>query len=260
MNVLFIGDVVGRPGRTAVRQLIPKLCETYAIDFTIVNGENAASGIGITYRVFDELIAWGANCVTTGNHVWAQKEVETFIENEVRLLRPANYPPGVPGRGVGVYSLPGGQAIAVANLCGRVFMASLDCPFAWADRELPALREQAAALVIDFHAEATSEKLAFVRYVDGRASAVIGTHTHVQTADQQILAGGTAYISDCGMTGPIDSVIGARTGAALRRFRTQMPARFSAAPGASELCGVVISIDPQTGEALQIVRVRERTE
>ncbi len=260
MNVLFIGDVVGRPGRMAVRQLLPSLCETYAIDFTIANGENAASGLGITHRVLDELLAWGVDCVTTGNHVWAQKEVETFIENEVRLLRPANYPAGVPGPGIGVYSLPGGHTIGVVNLCGRVFMASLDCPFAWVDRELPVLREQAAAVVVDFHAEATSEKQAFARHADGLVSAVIGTHTHVQTADQQILAGGTAYISDCGMTGPTDSVIGARPEAALRRFLTQMPARFSAASGASELCGVVISIDPHTGKALQIVRVRERPE
>lgn len=260
MNVLFIGDVVGRPGRMALRELLPRLCDRYAVDFTIANGENAASGLGITHRVLDELLAWGVDCVTTGNHVWAQKEVETFIQNEVRLLRPANYPPGAPGGGVGVYALPGGQAIGVANLCGRVFMAPLDCPFAWADRELPVLREQAAAIIIDLHAEATSEKQAFARHVDGLASAVVGTHTHVQTADEQILLGGTAYISDCGMTGPTESVIGARTEAALRRFRTQMPARFSAASGASELCGVVISIDPHTGRALQIVRVRQKTE
>jgi metallophosphoesterase (TIGR00282 family) len=260
MNILFIGDIVGRPGRASLRQVLPRLCETYGIDFTIANGENAASGIGITHGVLDELLAWGIDCVTTGNHVWAQKEVETFIANEVRLLRPANYPPGVPGRGVAEFTLADGDVIAVANLCGRVFMAPLDCPFAWADRELPALRDRARAVVIDFHAEATSEKEAFARHVDGLASAVIGTHTHVQTADEEILPGGTAYITDCGMTGPIDSVIGTKVGAAMRRFRTQMPARFTAASGPSKVCGVVISIDPRTGRALQIVRIRETTE
>jgi len=260
MNVLFVGDVVGRPGRTALRQALPDLFREYTISFAIANGENAASGFGITERLLTEFIDAGIDCVTTGNHVWAQKEVETFIGNEVRLLRPANYPPGVPGQGVGLYPMANGHVIAVVNLCGRVFMQALDCPFAWVDRELAGLWQRATAVIIDFHAEATSEKEAFVRHVDGLASAVVGTHTHVQTADAQILPGGTAYITDCGMTGPVDSIIGTKVDAAMRRFRTQMPTRFTVASGPSELCGAVISIDPATGKALQIVRVRERTE
>lgn len=259
MNVLFIGDVVGRPGRTAMQDILPRLRSEYAIDFAIANGENAAAGFGITQRLLTEFLDAGIDCVTTGNHVWAQKEVETFIGNEVRLLRPANYPTGVPGRGVGVYPTPEGYSVAVANLCGRVFMTTLECPFAWVDRELSGLRERADAVIIDFHAEATSEKQAFARHVDGMASAVVGTHTHVQTADAQILPAGTAYITDCGMTGPIDSVIGTQIDAAMRRFRTQMPTRFSVASGATQVCGVVISISPDSKKALQVIPVREKT-
>ena len=257
VNLLFIGDVVGRPGRRALAQRLPELRRALGIDLAIANGENVAAGFGITRNLFEELRAAQVDCVTTGNHVWAQKEVESWIGNEVRLLRPANFPAGVPGRGTGLYEAASGARVAVANLCGRVFMQSLDCPFAWADRELDRLRAQADVVIIDFHAEATSEKQAFGRYLDGRVTAVLGTHTHVQTADEQILPGGTAYITDCGMTGPVNSVIGTDIETILTRFRTQMPRKFTVASGPAEICGVAIEIDEATGRALAIRRVRE---
>ena len=198
--------------------------------------------------------------MTTGNHVWAQKEVETFIENEVRLLRPDNFPPGVPGRGTGVFEAPGGVKVAVANLCGRVFMQPLECPFAWADEVLPSLRAEADVVVVDFHAEATSEKQAFGRYCDGKVSAVIGTHTHVQTADECVLPDGAAYITDCGMTGPIESIIGSAVEPILRRFRTQMPTRFKVPSGPVLLCGVLVRINASTGRAHHIERLQIRAD
>jgi metallophosphoesterase (TIGR00282 family) len=258
VRLLFIGDIIGRPGRSAVSAWLPAFRREEGIAFAIANGENTASGFGITRAIYNGLLASQVDCVTSGNHIWAQKEVESWIGNEVRLLRPANFPPGVPGKGTGVYEAAPGVRIAVANLCGRVFMQPLDCPFAWADRELGALRSQAEVVVIDFHAEATSEKQAFARYVDGRVSAVVGTHTHVQTADEQLLPGGTAYITDCGMTGPVDSIIGTEIGPVLARYRTQMPKRFTVASGAVDICGVVIDIDQETGRATGIRRVTER--
>jgi metallophosphoesterase (TIGR00282 family) len=258
VKLLFIGDIVGRPGRRAVGAWLPDFRREHGIDFVIANGENAAAGFGITRAILNELLAARVDCVTSGNHIWAQKEVETWIGNEVRLLRPANYPAGVPGAGTGVYEAPEGLRVAVANLCGRVFMQCLDCPFAWADRELEALSQQAAITVIDFHAEATSEKYAFARYVDGRVTAVIGTHTHVQTADEQLLPRGTAYITDCGMTGPVDSIIGTEVEPVLARYRTQMPKRFTVGPGPVDLCGVIIDVDEETGQATSITRVKER--
>jgi metallophosphoesterase (TIGR00282 family) len=230
------------------------------VDFVIANGENAAAGFGLTGDVLRELLGLGLDCITSGNHIWAKKEVEKLIENEVQLLRPANFPEGVPGRGVGVYEAPGGRPVAVVNLQGRVFMAPLDCPFAWADRSLDALRERSAVIVVDFHAEATSEKQALARYVDGRVSAVLGTHTHVQTADERILPGGTAYLTDCGMTGPVESIIGTRIPEILRRFRTQMPQKFEVASGPVDVCGVILDIDEETGKARKIARLQERVE
>ena len=260
MKLLFIGDVVGRPGRRAVGAWLPDYRRERRIAFTIANGENAAAGFGITRVIYHELLDAHVDCVTSGNHIWAQKEVETWIGNEVRLLRPANFPAGVPGTGVGVYETEHGVRVAVANLCGRVFMHCLDCPFAWADRELDGLREQADIVIIDFHAEATSEKQAFACYVDGRVTAVIGTHTHVQTADEQLLPGGTAYITDCGMTGPINSIIGAEVEPVLARYRTQMPKRFTVGPGPVDICGVILDIDEETGRATTISRIKERFE
>ena len=260
MKLLFIGDLVGRPGRRAVAAWLPAFRAAQGLDFAIANGENAAAGFGITHAICDELLAAEVDCITTGNHVWAQKEAERWIGNEPRVLRPANFPTGVPGNGVGLYRAEGGARVAVANLCGRVFMPSLDCPFAWVDRELEGLRQQSDALIIDFHAEATSEKQAFARHVDGRVSAVIGTHTHVQTADEQVLPGGTAYITDCGMTGPVNSIIGTAIEPILARFRTQMPKRFTVASGPVDICGVIVQIDERTGQATSITRVNERAD
>ncbi len=217
--------------------------------------EGSVRKVGNRVRVTAQLID-----AETGNHVWAQKEVETFIDNEVRLLRPDNYPPGVPGRGTRVYQTESGIPIAVANLLGRVFMAPVECPFAWADTVLPKLREQTKVVVIDFHAEATSEKHAFGRCCDGQASAVIGTHTHVQTADETVLPGGTAYLSDSGMTGPVESIIGTEIEPILHRFRTQMPTRFKIAKGPVDVCGAIIDIDEDTGRARSISRLRVRVD
>ncbi len=260
MNILFIGDIVGRPGRHALRSVLPRLRAQHEIDFVIVNGENAAAGFGLTKTVLDELLDLGIDCITSGNHIWAKKEVEKLIENEVRLLRPANFPVGCPGRGAMVYTASNGHSVAVANLQGRVFMAPLDCPFAWIENHVAALREQAALIIIDLHAEATSEKQAFGRFVEGRVSAVLGTHTHVQTSDEQILPGGTAYITDCGMTGPTDSIIGTRVEEIIRRFRTQMPQKFEVAAGPVDVCGVVLDLDEETGRARRITRLRERVD
>jgi metallophosphoesterase (TIGR00282 family) len=260
VKLLFIGDIVGRPGRNAVTAWLPDFRRDYDVAFTIANGENSASGFGITRSIYNELLAARVDVVTSGNHIWAQKEVESWIGNEVRLLRPANYPPGVPGHGAGVYDTGRGVRVAVANLCGRVFMQPLDCPFAWADRELEALRREATVIVVDFHAEATSEKQAFARHVDGAVSAVVGTHTHVQTADERVLPGGTAYITDCGMAGPVESIIGTEFGPVLARFRTQMPRKFTVGDGPVDICGVIIDIDEQTGRATDIRRIRERVD
>lgn len=260
MRILFLGDVVGRPGRYALKAWLPSFRRENDIAFVIANGENAAAGFGITRKIYQELLEAQVDCVTSGNHIFAQKEVETWIGDEVRLLRPANYPSGVPGSGMGVYENSSGVKVAVVNLCGRVFMQTLDCPFAWADRELPALREQTPILIVDFHAEATSEKQAFARYVDGKVTAVIGTHTHVQTADEQLLPGGTAYVTDCGMTGPIHSVIGTNIEAVLAKYRTQMPRRFTVGSGPVDICGVLLEVNEATGKATSIRRLQQRHE
>jgi len=257
LNLLFVGDVVGRPGRTALRQLLPGLIEEFACSFVVVNGENAAAGYGITRGTLNELLEAGADCVTTGNHVWAQKEAYELADQEPRLLRPANYPPGTPGRGAVVLEGAQGVRVGVVNLLGRVFMEPLDCPFRRADEEIELMRSHCDVLVIDFHAEATSEKRAFAEYVDGRVSAVVGTHTHVQTADEQILNRGTAFITDCGMTGPYDSVIGADKRVIVQRFLTGLPARFEVPKRAtSVLEAVVVDCDESSGLARSISRVQ----
>jgi metallophosphoesterase (TIGR00282 family) len=260
LRLLFIGDVVGKPGREALRARLPGLVRRHAIEFTIANGENAAGGLGITPAVADELLSAGVNCLTTGNHVWKHREFAAYAATQPRVLRPANYPPGAPGRGAEVYTTPHSGAVGVLSVVGRVFMQPLDCPFRAADREIEGLRGRTRVLVADIHAEATSEKVALGWYVDGRVSAAIGTHTHVQTADERILPKGTAYITDAGMTGPRDSVIGIRRDPVIERFLSGMPTRFEVATGPVVLSGVVVSVDEDTGRARSIERFVEVVE
>jgi metallophosphoesterase (TIGR00282 family) len=259
MRILFLGDVVGRSGRGAVIAALPKLRERYRLDFVVVNGENAAGGFGISEAILIELLDAGADVVTTGNHVFDQREALVFIERHERLLRPINFPQGTPGKGVGLFKAKTGADVLVINAMGRVFMADLDDPFRAVERELEAcsLKTGADAIVIDFHAEATSEKEAMGHFVDGRASGVIGTHTHVPTADEQVLKGGTAYISDAGMCGDFDSVLGMDKEEPLSRFLTKIPTgRFAPALGEATLCGVGIDVDDATGLARAIAPVR----
>jgi len=253
MRLLFLGDMVGKTGRTAVWEQLPGLISDFRLDFVIVNGENAAGGFGITEEIFRATIDAGADVVTTGNHVWDQREALTFAPREERFLRPANFPKGTPGRGSGLYMARNGARVLVANVMGRVFMhPELDDPFQAGERELSAcpLGEQADAVVIDFHAEATSEKMCFAHFVDGRASLVVGTHTHQPTADHQILNGGTAYISDAGMCGDYDSSLGMDKEEPLNRFLSKVPkGRFEAAGGPATLCGIGVDISDRTGLA-----------
>jgi metallophosphoesterase (TIGR00282 family) len=257
-NLLFIGDVIGRPGRSAVERLLPRLKQEFAVDFTIANGENAAGGFGLTKRLADELLGLGIDVLTSGNHVWDRREVVNDLDSMLNVLRPLNYPPGVPGRGWAIYQA-GTARVCVINLSGRVFMHPLDCPFRGVATVLA--HESVASLsdsliIVDMHAEATSEKVAMGWYLAGRASAVIGTHTHVQTADERVLPGGTAYITDVGMTGPFDSVIGVDKGAIIQRFLTGIPNRFDSAAGDVRLCGAVISLDRGSGKATAITRIQ----
>ncbi len=260
MRILFLGDMVGRRGRTAVFEQLPGLIGNLEIDFVIVNGENAAGGFGITEAILEETLAAGADVVTTGNHVWDQKEALTFADRHSRFLRPANYPAGTPGRGVNVFEAQGGARIMVMNIMGAVFVnPALDDPFRCVEEQLKAasLGETADAIIIDFHAEITSEKQCFAHFVDGRVSAVIGTHTHVPTADHRVLEGGTAYISDAGMCGDYDSSIGMDKEEPLNRFVTKVPrGRFEAADGEATVCGVGLEIDTGTGLAKSIAPLR----
>jgi metallophosphoesterase (TIGR00282 family) len=254
MKVLFIGDIIGSTGRKAVREGLPGLINKLKIDFVIANVENAAGGFGITKSVGEEILSLGVDILTSGNHIWDKKEAVTYIAKENRLLRPANYPQDVPGYGSIIMNTRAGDKIAVLNLSGRVFMKELDCPFNVAKRELPALKEQAKIIIIDFHAEATSEKSAIGWYLDGEVSAVIGTHTHVQTADEKILPKGTAFITDVGMTGPVNSIIGVKKDQIIKKFLTQIPTRFEIAKGESVLSCVVIEINSKTGMSTKIQR------
>ncbi|MEO1065772.1 MAG: TIGR00282 family metallophosphoesterase [Pseudomonadota bacterium] len=260
MRLLFIGDVVGRCGRTAVREELPQLIERYHLDFVIVNGENAAGGFGITEDIHMGLLNAGADVVTTGNHVWDQREALEYCERHDTLVRPANYAPGAPGKGVGVFTARNGARVMVMNVMGHVFMhPTLEDPFACVEREISAclLGEHVDAIFIDFHAEATSEKVCMGHFADSRVSAVIGTHTHVPTADYQILGGGTAYMSDAGMTGDYDGSLGMIKDAALNRFLTKLPGeRMEAAAGPATLCGVAVEIDDTSGLATAIEPVR----
>jgi metallophosphoesterase (TIGR00282 family) len=255
MTILFIGDIVGRPGRELVQKGLRALTDHYDVDVTIANAENAAAGFGLTRDIGETLLDWGIDVMTSGNHIWDKKEVLEYIAVEPRLLRPANYPAGVPGRGSCVAQTRDGRSIGVINVMGRVFMAPLDDPFAVALREIEAVRHRARVIVVDVHAEATSEKIAMGWHLDGRVTAVIGTHTHVQTADERVLPGGTAYLTDAGMTGPHDSIIGMEKEPSLARFLNGMPAKFEPATGNPRLNGALIEADDKTGRATKITRI-----
>lgn len=248
---------MGKPGRRAFQQLGRDLARAYRADFVIVNCENAAAGFGVTPEIAEELFEHGADCLTSGNHIWKHRAIYPYIEGERRLLRPANFPEGAPGTGWGVFSTPAGE-IAVINLMGRALMEPLDCPFRAFDQLYQEVRAATPLVVVDFHAEITSEKAALAHYADGRASLVYGTHTHVQTADERVLPGGTGFISDIGMTGPEDSILGVAKELVLERFLTHMPVRFEIAPGPALLCGVLAELDDSTGKAISVTRIQER--
>jgi len=264
VKLLFIGDIVGQPGRNAVQTLLPKLREQHKLDFVIANGENSAGGSGITPKTAEEIFSAGVDVITSGDHLWDQKEVMELLAGEKRLLRPLNYPPGTPGQGAGVFEVqsPKSKAqspisVGVLNVQGRTFMPPLENPFLFAAEEVKWLRELTKIIFVDFHAEATSEKIAFARFLDGQVSAVVGTHTHVQTADEQIFPGGTAYLTDAGFTGPHESVLGREIEPVIKRFLTGMPQRFDVAKNHVLLHGAVIEIDDASGKAVKILRLSE---
>jgi metallophosphoesterase (TIGR00282 family) len=260
MKILFIGDIVGKPGRLAVRELLPMIIDDYRIDLVIANCENAAAGFGITRDIVEELYRSRIDVLTSGNHIWDKKEVLDFVEDYETLLRPANYPEGTPGFGSVVMPSPMGAPIGIINLAGRVFMRPLDCPFRSAEKEIEKIKKKTSIIIVDMHAEATSEKQALGWFLDGRVSAVLGTHTHVQTADERILPNGTAYITDMGMTGPFDSIIGTKKDAVLERFLLQMPNKFEVAKGDIRIQGVVLAVDKANGKALSIERLNVKME
>ena len=255
MRILFVGDIFGKPGREIARRAIPALVARDGIDFVIANVENSASGFGVTGDIADAILGYGVDVMTTGNHVWDKKEVLEYIPRQAKLLRPGNFPPGTPGRGSYIGRTRTGEPVGVLNLMGRIFMSPLDDPFALALKEIEQMRAKARVILVDFHAEATSEKKAMGWHLDGRVTAVAGTHTHVQTADERLLPKGTAYITDAGMTGPHDSIIGVTVDAALSRFVSGMPSKFEAASGGARLNAVIVTADPATGKATAIDRV-----
>ena len=255
VRILFIGDIVGRPGRELVRRGLSALVEHHAIDLVIANVENAAAGFGITREIGDQLLDWGVGVMTSGNHIWDKKEALDYIGAEARLLRPANFPAGAPGNGRYLARSDAGHSVGVINVMGRIFMLPIDDPFAVVLREIEALRARTRVIVVDFHAEATSEKIAMGWHLDGQVTALIGTHTHVQTADERILPKGTAYLTDVGMTGPHDSVVGVEIDAALGKFLTGLPARFETATANPRLNAVILEADEKTGLATRIERV-----
>lgn len=254
MRILFVGDIVGRGGRTILSEKLPAVKQDQQIDYTIVNVENAAGGFGVNAPIVKTILGLGVDVMTSGNHIWDRKEVFDLLAKEERLLRPGNYPPGLPGQYLHLGTSTTGVPVAVVNLQGRVFMPVIDCPFRFIDGLLERLRTEAAVIVVDFHAEATSEKMAFGWYVDGRVSAVVGTHTHVPTADARILPKGTAYITDVGMTGSFESVIGMEVEGSLSRFLTGIAGRFEPATRQPRLSSVVLTVDETTGRALDISR------
>ena len=258
LRLLFLGDVIGEPGRKAVIEMVPKLKQSWGIDFVVVNGENAAAGRGITGKINIDLLRAGVAVVTTGDHIWDQKEVIAYIETEPRLLRPINYPPGTPGRGSIVLETAKGK-VGVINAQGRTFMQpSLENPFRFVDEEVRRLRAETHVIFVDMHAETTSEKIAMGRFLDGKVSAVAGTHTHVQTADERIFPGGTAFICDAGMCGPTESVLGREIQPIIQRFMSSMPVNFPVAKGQVKLHGILVDVDTSTGKAKSIRRVAER--
>ncbi|RKY97631.1 MAG: TIGR00282 family metallophosphoesterase [Candidatus Hydrothermota bacterium] len=254
VRVLFIGDIVGKPGRRAVRELLPSLKVEYNVDFVVANVENAAGGAGITQNVAKELRSYGINAMTGGNHIWAKREIFKFIDNFPELVRPLNHPESVPGQGVKVFTSDTGVPIAVINLMGRLFLQCLDNPFIVLERTLEALKTK--IIIVDFHAEATAEKQAFALYFDGKVSAIIGTHTHVQTSDERILPNGTAYITDVGMAGGLGGVIGVKKEAMIKKFLTGLPVDLEASKEQIGLEAAFIEIDPTSGKALRIERIR----
>lgn len=258
LNILMIGDIVGRPGRRVIREKLKTYRHKYKLDYVIANGENAAGGVGLTESIAEELFNSGVDFITMGNHTWDKKEIYQYIEHEPNLIRPANYPPGTPGNGSAIVRIKGRTKIGIINLAGRVFMQSLDCPFRTADELVNSMRQETQLIIVDMHAEATSEKIALGWYLDGRVSAVVGTHTHVQTADERILPAGTAYITDLGMTGPRDSILGVKKELVIKKFISQMPVRFEVADGGvAQFNGVLLEIDETEGKAHNITRISE---
>ena len=256
MRILFLGDIVGRPGRTIIKKLLPNLRKTESIDLVIANGENATAGSGLIPRITDELFESGIDVMTSGDHIWKRKDIYDYLKVSARLIRPANYPAGAPGRGSTVVDTAVGKKVGVINIIGRVFMDAVDCPFARVLKEIEIVSKSTDIIIVDLHAEATSEKVAMGWYLDGKVSAVLGTHTHVQTADEKILPKGTAYITDCGMTGPYDSVIGRNKELIIEHFITQLPIRFEMAEEKVEMHGVIIDVDDKTGRASAIRRIQ----
>ena len=257
MKILFLGDIVGKPGRQAVKTLLPKLREQLGVDLCLANGENSAGGAGMTSSTVNELLGCGLAALTSGDHIWDQKEIMQIIDTEQRLIRPLNYPPKTPGRGSMLLRVGDRFQVGLLNAQGRTFMRPMECPFRALEAEVARLRTQTSILLVDFHAEATSEKNAMGWFLDGKVSAVFGTHTHVQTSDERILPGGTAYITDVGMCGPRDSVIGCETAPIIRRFLSGMPERFEPASGPVRVCGILLDIDETTGKARSIQRIQE---
>ena len=255
MKILFLGDIIGKPGREIVRKGLRPLTEAFGVDFVIANAENAAAGFGVTKDIGDTLLEWGVQVMTSGNHIWAKKEVFDYIAAEPRLLRPANYPAGAPGRGAYVGQTGDGRAVGVINVMGRVFMQPIDDPFSVGRKESEAMRGRTKIIIVDFHAEATSEKVAMGWHLDGKVTLVVGTHTHVQTADERILPNGTAVITDTGMCGPHDSIIGMEKEPSLARFLNGIPTRYEPAAGNPRLNGVIVEADEKTGRALAITRL-----
>jgi metallophosphoesterase (TIGR00282 family) len=255
VRILFIGDIVGKPGREMVRRGLTGIVDFHRIDLVIANAENSAAGFGITREIGDQLLDWGVDVMTSGNHIWDKKEALDYIGTEPRLLRPANYPAGAPGNGSYLARTRDGRSVGVVNVMGRVFMLNIDDPFQVVLKEIEALKERTRIIFVDFHAEATSEKIAMGWHLDGKATAVVGTHTHVQTADERILPKGTAYLTDVGMTGPHDSIIGVEIQAALGRFLTALPTRFETATENPRLNAVIVDADEQSGRATDIERL-----
>jgi metallophosphoesterase (TIGR00282 family) len=252
LKILAIGDIIGKPGRKAVKEILPGLCDEHNIDLVVGNGENAAGGLGLTPSTAEELFDSGIDVITTGNHIWAYNEIIPYLDSELAILRPLNYPPMNPGRG---YLLK--NNVLIVNLVGRVFMGHVDCPFRAMDQLLAEFEHKSTPIIVDFHAEATSEKVAMGRYLDGRVSAVLGTHTHVGTIDAHILPGGTAYVTDIGMVGPIDSVIGDDPDSVINRFLTQIPSRLSVGKGRVSFDAILVEVDDKTGKANDVKRVQK---